>query len=78
MLEKLVDERQYLERNGITIGSLVDAQMPHFEDHLKRNTDIYKPTRVRVYIPGLLGDKQKGRHGQEAKGFDDNFVWLGP
>ncbi|KUJ10103.1 uncharacterized protein LY89DRAFT_596948 [Mollisia scopiformis] len=76
MLEKLRDEAEHFERNGNTIESLVDAQMPNFEDHLKRNRDIYKNPSARIYIPGLRGDKRQGREGQDAKGFDDNYVWL--
>jgi hypothetical protein len=76
MLDKLVDEAEDLEKNGITQESLVDAQMPNFENHLKRNKDIYNKPTAKVWIPGLRGDNQKGRQGESAKGFDDNFVWL--
>lgn len=68
MLRKLVDEADYLESNGITLESLVDAQMSAFETHLKRNKDIYKSPSARIYIPNLRGDKQKR--------FDDNHVLL--
>ncbi|KAE8441601.1 hypothetical protein EG329_004650 [Mollisiaceae sp. DMI_Dod_QoI] len=75
LLAKLAEET-YLEVNGNTLESIVNNQLPDFEGYLKRRKDVYENPTARILIPGLRGDKQCGRSGLAAKGFDDNFVRL--
>ena len=62
MLERLKDEK-YLEKDGLTIQSIVDREMVDFENKMKRNLDVTKKlvTEV-VWIQGL-----KANHDREKR-----------
>ncbi|CAG8983994.1 hypothetical protein HYALB_00009003 [Hymenoscyphus albidus] len=57
---RLKDE-DYLERNGISIRSIVDTEVVKFENNIKRKIDIIRPTSVFefVEIQDLRADPRK-------------------
>jgi len=75
LLLRLRDEH-YLERDGQSLDSIVSSFIPAFENHHKRRKNIMERPSLRLRIPGLKGDKERGLVGKAAKRFEKNEMLL--
>jgi hypothetical protein len=76
LLYRLRDET-YLERNGITLESIVSKLAAlNFENYGKKKIDIYKLPDGAYEIPNLRGDKTRGLTGPAAKRFGNNIIYM--
>ncbi|TVY35815.1 hypothetical protein LSUB1_G007092 [Lachnellula subtilissima] len=64
----------YLDCNGQTRLSIVNNLIPVFERFHKRRKNIADRPTMRILIPGLKGDKERGLAGRAAKRFENNVL----
>jgi hypothetical protein len=73
--QRLRDEH-YLDRNGQTRQAIVNSFIPAFETHHKRRKNVMERPSLRLAIPGLKGDKERGLTGKAAKRFEESVMLL--
>jgi hypothetical protein len=69
-------EEHYLDRRGQTRDKIVNGFIPAFETKHKRRKDIFDRPKLRLPIPGLIGDEERGLRGSAAKRFESDVMVL--
>jgi hypothetical protein len=75
LLLRLRDEH-YLDCNGQTREKIVNGFIQAFETSHKRRKNVYERPTLRLPIPGLKGDKDRGLSGKSAKRFEGDVMNL--